>query len=245
MGKILLILLAMHWLWAADGQAAPPAAASSGTSMAKAESTPLEKLPVAELPAPNSSNDVLAVILSGDGGWADLDRDFGDVFQQRGIATVGFDCLKYFWKPRHPAQVAADLETILRYYLKAWQKKKVMLMGYSFGASWLPLVVNRLPAELQNRIRLVVLLAPGQYTNIEIAISDWINDTRRPGALDVAGPAAALRHPILCVFGEEERADSLCPQLEGVNRRIMAVPGGHHFNNDYTPIEDTILKYFE
>jgi type IV secretory pathway VirJ component len=25
----------------------------------------------------------------------------------------------------------------------------------------------------------------------------------------------------------------------------MAVPGGHHFNDDYGPIENTILEYFE
>jgi type IV secretory pathway VirJ component len=107
--------------------------------------------------------------------------------------------------------VARDLETILRYYLKAWGKKRVMLVGYSFGAPWLPLLVNLLPTDLQNQIRLVVLLAPGQYTNIEIKMSDWFRDTRQPGALDVRKEAAALRHPILCVYGTEEQGDSLCP----------------------------------
>jgi len=240
-----MILLAMPLLLANAGHAASPPANTSGAPAASEKRTPLDALPVEELPAPDSNNDVLAVILSGDGGWRDLDRDFGNVFQQQGIATVGFDCLKYFWKPRHPAEAASDLETILRYYLKAWGKKRILLAGYSFGASWLPLLIERLPAELQNQIRLVVLLAPGQYTNIEIKIDDWVRDIRRPGALDVAKSAAALRHPLLCVYGTEEKDDSLCPQLEGINRRIMPVAGGHHFNGDYAPIENTILKYFE
>lgn len=243
--KILAILIAMGVQLAVDGRTTPPPAGSSGTPAAKIELAPAEQRIVEELPASKSGNDVLAVILSGDGGWRDLDRDFGDVFQERGIATVGFDCLKYFWQPRHPAEVARVLEDILRYYLESWGKKRVLLVGYSFGASWLPLLVDRLPVDLQNRIRLVVLLAPGQYTNIEIKVGDWLNDSRRPDALDVTASAKALRHPILCVYGTEEQEDSLCPQLRGINRRLLPVPGGHHFNNDYGPIENTILHYFE
>jgi type IV secretory pathway VirJ component len=234
-GAIIMILLTMHLL---------PAAAT-GSPQVNSEPAPLENLPVVELPVLDSGNDVLAIILSGDGGWADLDREFGLVFQQRGIATVGFDCLKYFWKPRHPAQVTADLETIMRYYLKAWGKKRILLMGYSFGASWLPLVVNRLPDELRDRISLLALLAPAQYANIEIKIDDWFRDIRRPGALEVTEAAAALRQPLLCVYGTEEKDDSLCPLLEDGNRRIMAMPGGHHFNHDYGPIQNAILNYFE
>jgi type IV secretory pathway VirJ component len=200
---------------------------------------------VVELPVPGSDNDVLVIILTGDGGWADLDRDFGNIFQQKGIATLGFDSLKYFWEPRHPDKVAGDLETILNYYLKTWKKKRVVLMGYSFGASWLPLLINRLSAELQERIILVALLAPGTYTNIEIKVGDWFRDARHPGSLDVTQAATALRCPLLCVYGMEEQNDSLCPQLEGKNRRIMAVPGGHHFNHNYPPIENAILHYLQ
>lgn len=245
-GKILVIFLSTHLLLVATiGQSASPPGDTSGPTKSSPAVPPSEKLPVVELPVPDSGNDVLAMILSGDGGWADLDRDFGKFFQQRGIATLGFDCLKYFWKPRHPAEAASDLETILTYYLKAWGKKRVVLMGYSFGASWLPLLVNRLPVELQDQISLVVLLAPGSYTNIEIKVGDWIHDTRRPGALDVTEAAAALRRPLLCIYGMKEKDDSICPQLEGKNRRIMPVPGGHHFNHNYAPIEETILKYLK
>ncbi len=244
--KILVILLSTHLLLlAAIGQAASPPVGTSGSTESSPAVPPSKKLPVIELPVPDSGSDMLVIILSGDGGWADLDRDFGKIFQQRGIATLGFDCLKYFWKPRQPAEVASDLETILTYYLKAWGKKRVVLVGYSFGASWLPLLVNRLPAELQDRISLVVLLAPGPYTNIEIKVGDWFRDTRRPGALDVMEAAAALRRPLLCVYGMKEKDDSICPQLEGENRRIMPVPGGHHFNHNYAPIEETILKYLK
>jgi type IV secretory pathway VirJ component len=201
-----------------------------------------KKLPVVELPVADAQNDILTVILSGDGGWADLDRDFGNAFQKRGISTLGFDCLKYFWKPRHPQEVSLDLEIILRHYLEVWHKKEIVLVGYSFGASWLPFLVNRLPADLQAQVRLVVLLAPAKYVNVEIKMNDWFRDIKRPGGLTVPEEAAKIRQELLCVYGKEEEAESICPSLKGPNMHIIPRAGGHHFDHDYSPIENAILK---
>lgn len=196
-----------------------------------------------ELPATNSRNDVLAVILSGDGGWADLDRDFGDAFQKQGVATLGVDCLKYFWKVRQPEEVSRDLETALRAYLKAWHKRRLLLVGFSFGANWLPFLVNRLPDDLRQRVVLVALLAPGKFANVEVKFDDWFRDVHRPGALDVTREAARIRLPLLCVYGAEQQDEALCPVLRGPGVGILRMPGGHHFNHDYASIEAAILKY--
>jgi type IV secretory pathway VirJ component len=201
-----------------------------------------ERLPLVELPATGADNDLLAIILSGDGGWADLDRDFGQAFQARGVATVGFDCLKYFWKARQPAELAADLERAIRHYLSAWSKRRLLLVGFSFGADWLPFLVNRLPAELQARVDLVVLLAPEDTVNLEIKVGDWLSDSVRPGALDVLPEARLLRMPVLCVYGTDEADKSICPRLKAPNVRVLPRPGGHHFDHDYAPIEDAILN---
>lgn len=204
---------------------------------------PAADLPVVELNAASASSDVLAVILSGDGGWADLDRDFGRSFQLRGISTLGFDCLKYFWTVRKPAEVSRDLETVLRHYLVAWKKQRIVLVGFSFGASWLPFLVNRLPSDLQRRVSLVTLLAPGKTVNVEIKFGDWVRDEiHRDGELDTTTEAMRLRHPVLCIYGADEESVSLCPLLKGANMEVERVPGGHHFNNDYAPLQDLILK---
>ena len=200
-------------------------------------------VPLIELRATDSKSDVLAVILSGDGGWADLDRDFGYAFQKKGVSTLGFDCLKYFWKVRQPAEVSRDLETVLRDHLKVWHKRRLLLVGFSFGASWLPFLVNRLPDDLRQRVVLVALLAPGKFANVEVKFDDWFRDVHRPGALDVTAEAARIRLPLLCVYGAEQEVDALCPVLHGPNVRILRMPGGHHFNNNYAPVEAAILKY--
>ncbi|MEK6777928.1 MAG: AcvB/VirJ family lysyl-phosphatidylglycerol hydrolase [bacterium] len=201
------------------------------------------RLPLVELPAADTDNDILAIILSGDGGWADLDRDFGDAFQKMGISTIGFDCLKYFWKPRKPSEVSRDLGEVVRYYMKAWNKQDVLLVGYSFGAAWLPFLVNRLPSDIQAHVRLVALLAPGDYANVDIHVGDWIRDERRAGALNVAPEASIIRCPVLCVYGEEEESESICPGLKGAGVHILRMPSGHHFGGYYTTIENTILNF--
>lgn len=201
----------------------------------------VNSLPLIELPAASSDNDILAIILSGDGGWADLDKEFGEAFQRRGISTIGFDCLKYFWKTRQPAEVSRDLDTLVGYYLKAWKKKRVLLVGYSFGACWLPFLVNRLPAEVLDQAPLIVLLGIGSFVNIEIHVRDWMGDERRAGALEVLPEAKRIRKPVLCVFGREEE-DTICPLLNGDNVKKLAMPGGHHFNHDYTTVINAIFK---
>ncbi len=199
------------------------------------------QLPLVELRAETENNDMFAIILSGDGGWADLDRDFGNAFQKHGLSTVGFDCLKYFWKPRHPAEASQDLEVIIRHYSEHWGKKRVLLVGFSFGANWLPFMVNRLPSDLQKQVHQVVLLAPSEPANLEIKMGDWLKDVSRPGALTVTPEAERIKLPLLCVYGIEEEQKSVCTQLQNPKLQILRMPGGHHFDNQYSIIEDTIL----
>ena len=208
---------------------------AKGTSIAS-----VTDLPVIELRATVDRSDVLAIILSGDGGWADLDKVFGKAFQERGVSTVGFDCLKYFWKTRQPAEVSRDIEALVRHYQQAWEKKQVLLVGFSFGACWLPSLVNRLPADLLAKVSLVVLLGPGNFVNVEVHVMDWMGDEIRPGALEVQPEAVKIDKPLLCVYGTEED-DSLCPQLKKTNVKVLAMPGNHHYNYNYDPVIEAIF----
>ena len=47
---------------------------------------------------------------------------------------------------------AADMARVLRHYLTAWRKNKVMIAGYSFGADVAGFVANGLPDDLKPRI---------------------------------------------------------------------------------------------
>ncbi len=215
----------------AAGQAPPPATAS------------LADLPLVEVAAQGAGDDTLAVIVSGDGGWASIDREVGAALAARGIPVVGLNSLDYFWTPRNPDGMGRDLGRILDHYLAAWGKQKVRLIGYSLGADVLPFMASHLPAELLGRVTQLVLLNPGRRTAFEFHLSDWLGgdaarDTQpiRPALEQLQGPQ------ILCVYGEKEK-DSLCrePGIASARIKTILLPGAHHFDGDFGGLADIIL----
>src|SRR6185437_14540758 len=93
----------------------------------------LEGLPIVEVPASGDS-DSFAVLVSGDGGWAGIDKEVAGALAEKGIPVAGIDSLRYFWSPRTPAGMAKDLDRILRYYSSEWHRKHALVIGYSQGA---------------------------------------------------------------------------------------------------------------
>ncbi|MEZ5420390.1 MAG: SpoIIE family protein phosphatase [Vicinamibacterales bacterium] len=73
------------------------------------------------VPATRPANDTMAVLLTGDGGWADLDKAVAAGLAAHGIPVVGWSSLSYYWSPRTPDGASADLARILRHYGARWQ----------------------------------------------------------------------------------------------------------------------------
>ncbi|MCC7461128.1 MAG: virulence protein, partial [Gammaproteobacteria bacterium] len=118
--------------------------------------------PAAGVAAPAGRDDVLTILYSGDGGWADLDRQLGEAFAARGIPVLGVNVFRYFWRERSPRVAAAQLDALMTKYLNVWHKQRVWLVGFSFGADVLPTLIGGLDPANRARIAQVVLLAPGR-----------------------------------------------------------------------------------
>lgn len=185
--------------------------------------------------------DTLAVLYSGDGGWGPLDQQLARRLADNGVPTVGVNSLAYFRRDRTPDEVAADLAASLRTYERAWGRSRVVLIGYSFGADALPVIIPRLPAELRAQVGHVVLIGAGPEGDLRFHPVSWLNLAPRD-AFPVAPAIAALKDvKITCVYGDKERRD-ICPDLpDGVAAKIR-LPGGHHFNGDYAALGDAVLR---
>ncbi len=199
-------------------------------------------VPLTEVPATGGPDrPQLAVMFSGDGGWALLDRAVTAELAKNGLPTIGWDSLSYFWKARQPDEVALDLERALRYYLDAWKKNRIVLIGYSFGADALPAVVNRLPRELRDRIDLIALLGLSDYASFKFSLKDWISDkpdaTDQPVRPELEKLGGVKR---LCIHGADE-ADATCPKLTDLGVIAEKMPGDHHFDEDYPGVAQRIL----
>jgi type IV secretory pathway VirJ component len=197
-------------------------------------------LPLVELPADRPS-DVMAILLSGDGGWADLDKTIAEELQHDGVPVVGWDTLRYFWARKTPDQVAQDLAGVMSTYPQRWHASKVLLIGYSLGADVLPFAYTRLPEALQQHVIRIALLAVEAKVDFEVEVDGWEPsppvDHRLPLEPEVAKIPASL---VLCIYGAEEK-HSGCPGLAGRGVTVVRTNGSHHFDGDYPALERRIL----
>lgn len=215
-----------------------PGIAHQARPDASVNNVPLIEVPVTGVP----ERPQLAVMLSGDGGWAELDRALTAELAKNGLPTVGWDSLSYFWKARQPEEVALDLERVLRHYLSAWRKERLVLIGYSFGADVLPAVIHRLPLDLRERIDLTVFLGLSDYASFEFHLTNWISDDPDEGDLPVRPELEKMREiKKMCVYGADEE-DSACPHAADLGMIAEQMPGDHHFDEDYPGIARRILE---
>lgn len=198
----------------------------------------LVDLPITEAPA-TQGGARFAVMISGDGGWAGIDKGVAAALAESGVPVAGIDSLRYFWSARTPDGFAADLDRVIRYYTARWKRSEVVLIGYSQGADVLPFAFNRLPARTRAKVSLTALLGPGEKASFEFHLSNWIG---KSGDLPIAPEARKLpAKATLCVYGADERKDSLCPLLESLGAQVVAMPGGHHFGGDYEALAARVL----
>lgn len=221
-------------------------------SMAKATTV----LP-ATAAAPPGKDDVLAIVFSGDGGWRDLDKQLGGKIAAHGIPVLGVSALEYYWHGGSAERTAADLDALMTDYLARWHKRRVWLIGFSFGADVLPTVIEQLPAVERARVAQLVLLSPTRDLNFEIelegymrenwlkttlkAITERVNPVPHYPALP---PLLALQGhpPVSCYYGEEERDDTVCAQAPlPAWVTVHPMPGDHHLGGDYDALAGRLL----
>lgn len=190
-------------------KAAVQAIAGSQDQKAASATNRLGDLPLVELSCPSGDGTWLAVIVSGDGGWAGIDSDIGEVLVTKGIPVVGLDSLKYFWTSRTPNGASLDLYRIIDHYRNDLNKRDILLIGYSRGADVLPFMVNRLPEETRSQVRLLALLGLSHAVSFEFHLSDWISGTSSASDLPILPEIVNLKGmKILCFCGDSEE-DSL------------------------------------
>ena len=189
---------------------------SALTTSVNAEAPPM---PVVEVPV-KAAVDNVTLFYSGDGGWRDLDRTIAGEMVALNYPVVGVDVLRYFWGHKTPEQAAADLSATMAYYRKHWHVKQFVLTGYSFGADILPVLYNRLPEEDKDSVSLLVLIALAKSADFEIHVSGWL--------------------------GQSSGELVLAPELVKIPKaKILELPGGHHFDQDYPKLTRQILDVYQ
>ncbi|WP_194269408.1 AcvB/VirJ family lysyl-phosphatidylglycerol hydrolase [Tritonibacter litoralis] len=191
-----------------------------------------------------AAQDVYAIFLSGDGGWAKFDEEISDRLADHGIPVVGISSLRYMWREKTPEQIAADFERIDAHFRRKFGRTKVMLLGFSLGANTVPFAARHLSQNMRERLLGVGLIAPETHTGFEIVVGGWLG--QRTGAIEVAPAIQSLSahlppERILCLHGRKETV-SACPvaQVPGMQRVVF--DGGHHMGNDHDGVARQLVQ---
>jgi type IV secretory pathway VirJ component len=216
----------------------------------------LSDLPIVEVPSEASSqpggnggnagnrgtaNDTFAVLLSGDGGWAGIDKEVASRLAASGIPVAGVDSLRYFWAPRTPEGLARDLDRIIQYYATQWHRSRALLIGYSQGADVLPFAFNRLSSKTRSLVKLTALVGISTTASFEFHVTHWLGggDEGLPTAPELRKMAAP---GTLCIYGDDDE-DTVCPSVSAKNALTIKLSGGHHFGGDYGHLARLILDH--
>lgn len=232
--SLILVLLATFLIasckWGGNGEGTSPAPAGG-----------VSDLPLVEVKAGSQTRQAIAIILTGDGGWAYFIRRIATQLADSGVSSVGLNSLKYLFHRKDPATVSADLARLMRHYGAAWGSDRFLLIGYSLGADMLPAMINGLPPDLRGSIAALTLLGPARSYDLEFHFTEWLWDYHKgnPRLLPEAAKLQGIR--ILCVYGEEE-SESLCPELPPGKAKLLPLKGGHHFGGAIRTIVDSILE---
>jgi type IV secretory pathway VirJ component len=184
----------------------------------------------------------LAVVLSGDGGWAAIDKRIAQDLAASGVPVVGLDSRAYLTKGRTPEEVAADVTRVIRHFAARWAVRRVAVVGYARGANMAPFIVNRLAPDLRQSIALIAMLGPAERASFHFHWIDLLSESSSPSDAPILPELERLRGTtVLCVYGTDEK-ESLCRLADTSAVHVDARAGGHHFDGDYHAIAAEIVR---
>ena len=214
--------------------------ARATTDVPRATAPAVADLSLVEVRPQGPTGSTMAIILSGDGGWAAIDKSLARGLAAAGIPVVGWSSLAYYWKARTPDGAAADLGRIIAHYTRVWGAARVLVVGYSFGADVAPFLVNRVSPALKGTVAGVALLGPSDNATFEFHVSDWFGGQAAP-ANPTAPEIAKIDVPVTCISAEDEPG-SVCRKVASGNIRAVSLGQGHHFSGEYSQIVSAILR---
>ena len=203
--------------------------------------TAIDQLPVNMVVAPADTSKPLVLYITGDGGWNKFSKKLSTALAAKGYPVIALNARDYFWKKKTAAQTSFDAANLLRNYQKIWNRKKIILVGYSFGADVMPFVYNLLPADLSAAVIHINLLSPSPNTDFEVHISVLMGAGFSGGESVAAAINKITGKPLTLIFGADESNFPL-NQLKNKNYVTIRLEGGHHYDGDEAKLCDTILQ---
>ncbi|MBE9463056.1 AcvB/VirJ family lysyl-phosphatidylglycerol hydrolase [Dyadobacter subterraneus] len=202
----------------------------------------LKELPIHAISSKSNPEKPMVFLITGDGGYTSFDQAFCKELANNGMPVVALDALKYFWNEKTPASTTVDVEKLISFYRNKWQRDKIILIGYSFGADAFPFVYNNFDKTTRESVQLLAMLSPATEADFEIHISDMLSLPRGKRQYDVSAEVNKIKNlKIICLYGSEEEPE-IKSEIKNPEVSFVTIPGGHHYNNSYKQLVNIIVQ---
>jgi len=199
-----------------------------------------QNLPVKEWEASNHSKPLIFYI-SGDGGLNRFSTELCSSINKDGYDVDALDSKSYFWSKKTPEQTAEDFSDYLSKKIAGRQNQQIVLIGYSFGADVLPFVLNRLPKNISNKIKVSFLMASSGSTDFVIHIADLFGSGKRRG-MDVLSEVNKISNQKIVILNSSDDKGLDAGKIK-ISHITEILPGGHHFDGDIDEIVKVLVKF--
>ena len=201
-----------------------------------------EYFPVSEW---NSNSDKPVIFyISGDGGFNTFSKSLSKELHRNGYDVFALNTKKYFWKKKTPLQVSQDTESFLKEVTKDRKNKKIIIVGYSYGAEVAPFIYNRFDEDFQKNIQDLMIIGPTKYNDFEIHLEEYVAERPETG-YNVIHEINQLKNiRFTLVVSDIENEDFPKNEITLKNYQFLHINGNHHFSGNTKMLADSIVKHF-
>jgi len=192
----------------------------------------------------SNSEKPIIFYISGDGGFNTFSKTFSQELHRYGYDVFALNTKKYFWKKKTPLQASQDTENYLKELTKNRKNKKIIIIGYSYGADVAPFIYNRFDAEFQKNIQDLIIIGPSKVNDFEIHVEEYITGEPEYG-YSVLHEINQLKNvPFTLVVSDLEYKYFPINDITLKDYQFLHLKGNHHFGGNTKMLADSILKYF-
>lgn len=201
-----------------------------------------DEFPVTEW---NSNSDKPVIFyISGDGGFNNFSKTFSQELHRHGYDVFALNTKKYFWHKKTPLKASQDTESYLKQITKDRKNKKIIIIGYSYGADVAPFIYNRFDADFQQNIQKLIIIGPSKVNDFEIHLQEYIAGQQEYGFSVVREINQIKNVPFTLVVSDLEYKYFPINEITLKDFQLLHLRGNHHFGGNTKMLADAVLKYF-
>ncbi len=192
----------------------------------------------------NSSEKPVIFYISGDGGFNTFSKAFSEELHRYGYDVFALNTKKYFWEKKSPLQASQDTEKYLKKITKNRTNKKVIIIGYSYGADVAPFIYNRFDQDFKKNIQDLIIIGPSKVNDFEIHLKEYITGKMEHGYSVVNEINQIKNVPFTLVVSDFENKYFPKNEITLKDYQFLHLQGNHHYGGNTKMLADSIVKYF-